>query len=117
MICCGQEYKNLKIWSSKSSNLFLIGSSDTGSFKYIGLNLKNTEKDGITIDQFDYASSLTHISVSCEKYSKKSSAQSGNEKVEYRSLIEQLNWIDTKTRPDILFDVCELSISRIKMLL
>ena len=90
MICCGQEYQNLKIWSSKSSNLILIGSS-TGSFKYIGLNLKNTEKDGITIDQFDYASSLTHISVSCEKYSKKSSALSEYEKVEYRSLIEQLN--------------------------
>ena len=103
------KFENMVI--QKLTNLFLIGSSDTGSFKYIGLNLKNTEKQGITIDQFDYASSLAHISVSCERSAKKSSALSENEKVEYRSLIGQLNWIGTQTRPDILFDVCELSVN------
>ena len=41
----------------------------------------------------------------------RSSLLSSSEKTEYRSLVGQLNWIGTQTRPDILFDVCDLSTS------
>ena len=39
----------------------------------------------------------------------KSSELSDSERKEFRSLIGQSSWIATQTRPDIAFDVCELS--------
>ena len=91
-------------------NLFLIGNSSEGSFKYIGLHV-DSEKTRSTIDQLDYASTLHPIQISCKRASMKTSNISEKERVEYRSLVGQLNWIGTQTRPDILFDVCDLSSS------
>ena len=34
-----------------------------------------------------------------------------NEKTAFRSLVGQLNWITTNTRPDIAYEVCDLSTS------
>ena len=95
----------------KLEDLFLIGSSGTGSFKYIGLRINNNCMKETTIDQLDYASTLKPIPISCERAGKKLSELSSSEKVEYRSLIGQLNWIGTQTRPDILFDVGDLCSS------
>ena len=94
----------------KLENLFLIGNSSEGSFKYIGLHIYS-QSNCSTIDQLEYASNLDPVKISCKRASMKSSNISENERVEYRSLLGQLNWIGTLTRPDILFDVCDLSSS------
>ena len=88
-------------------DLFLIGSSVSKSFKYIGLNLEQCTSGGITLDQFQYAASLRPIDV-CRQRTKQGEL-SEQEKREYRALTGQLNWIAMQTRPDIAFDVCELS--------
>ena len=101
-------FYNLVIQKLKTK--FLIGSSASSSFTYIGLQIKSYD-DGITVDQIQYASSLTPIIISQERALQKTSQLLDSEKRSYRALVGQLNWIATHTRPDIAFDTCELSVS------
>ena len=101
----------LKSVINKLSDLFLIGGSAAKSFKYIGLNVVSTTCGVITVDQFQYASSSKPIPVSHQRATMKTSELSAPEKKEFQALIGQLNWNVTHTRPDIAFDVCELTLS------
>ena len=94
----------------KLKNKFLIGNSASMAFKYVGLNIESTN-EGFLVDQLQYASGLQPISISRARAMKKGSDLSEDEKTEYRALVGQLNWIATNTRPDIAFDICELSVS------
>ena len=89
---------------------FLVGSSASGAFKYVGLNIMSN-MDGITVDQIQYASTLSAVEVSYARSMQKKSELSEQEKAGYRALIGQLSWMSTHTRPDIAYDTCELSIS------
>ena len=89
---------------------FLVGSSASGSFKYLGLNVM-VSKDGIAVDQVQYASSLSTVELSYSRAMQKNSELSEQEKAGYRALIGQLSWMSTHTRPDIAYDTCELSIA------
>lgn len=93
------------------SQVFLIGSSESKALKYVGLNILSYEDGSITLDQFQYASTLTPVTVSRQRAAVKSGELSESERSEYRALVGQLNWITTHTRPDIAFDVCELSVA------
>ena len=88
---------------------FLIGSSASVTFTYVGLSIKSYE-DGITIDQTEYISSLTPIPICRARASQKKSHLLQPEKVAYRALVGQLNWVATHTRPDIAFETCQLSV-------
>ena len=65
---------------------------------------------GICLDQMHYISTLKPISLSRQRASKTTSELSEREKQEFRCALGQLNWIATSSRPDIAFDVCQLSV-------
>lgn len=88
--------------------IFQIGSAEDGSFKYVGLNI-DSAGNGFTVDQLKYASTLNPVVISQRRIKAKTSALMEGERRDYRSAVGQLNWISTQTRPDISFDVCELS--------
>ena len=88
---------------------FLVGATDSGNFKYVGLNIKQ-EADGISLDQESYIKSLNQVEICQRKSQKKDMSLNDEETHKYRSVVGQLNWIGTQTRPDISFDVCLLSM-------
>lgn len=95
----------------KLSDMFLIGSSEYRSFKYVGLNVVTSNLGCISVDQLQYISSLAAISISRERTGQKDSPLTDGERADFRALLGQLNWVATHTRPDIAFEVCQLSVS------
>ena len=93
---------------------FLIGSSASVNFTYVGLSIKSYG-DGLTIDQDQYIDSLAPIPISKERLAEKNDCENNKlkekEKKAYRALVGQLNWVATHTRPDVAFETCILSIS------
>ena len=65
---------------------FLIGSSASTSFTYIGLQIRSYN-DGITVDQIQYADSLTSILISQERSLQKNSPLIESEQKSYRALV------------------------------
>ncbi|XP_066911985.1 uncharacterized protein [Clytia hemisphaerica] len=87
---------------------FEIGTEETGSFKYLGLNITQT-KNGIQIEQTRYCQSIKPIPVSKERKTQRNLPLGSGETKQLRMLVGQMNWAATQTRPDILFDCCELA--------
>ena len=86
---------------------FKIGSTGKVNFTYVGLRV-NSYTDGLTIDQEHYIESIHTIPISKERLLEKESQLNKKELANFRTLIGQLSWVSTHTRPDIAFETCEL---------
>ena len=91
----------------KLINKFRIGSSAKITFTYVGINF-NAYGDGLTMDQDHYIQSMTKIPISTARETEKDCELTKEEKKSFRTLIGQLSWVSTHTRPDVAFETCEL---------
>ena len=88
--------------------VFCVGNSESGTLKYVGLNIENGERSFL-VHQIPYASTLSTVVMSHRRMQNKDALLTEDEKWKFRSIVGQLSWISTQTRPDVAFDVCELS--------
>ena len=101
-------FKNKIVESVKCK--FEIGNEACSAFKYLGLDVTQSN-EGITLQQKTYMNSLSPIPITRARASRKEDMLNKDESDGLRSLIGQLNWLSTQTRPDISYDVLELSSS------
>ena len=93
------------------ANKYKVGKRQTDNFKYVGLNISNTEK-GIIIDQEQYGESLEEIHIPLHRKGDKQSPLNKEEQEYLMSVAGQINWLATQTRPDLSYEALELNMAK-----
>ena len=87
---------------------FLVGSWQSEQFKYVGYQITQSG-DGIRLSRDDYIDSaeVPDIPVGRKRWTE--AKLSDEESTQYRSMVGTLNWVVQGTRPDLAFDMFDLS--------
>ena len=86
--------------------MFRLGSFSQVTFTSVGINF-NAYKDGVTMDQDHYVSSIDKIPISPAREGETSDLTIA-EKRAFRSLVGQINWVSIHTRPDMALETSKL---------
>ena len=87
---------------------FDVGKEADCIFKYVGIETEQSAV-GITVKQKSYLDSVDSIPLSLGRASRKYDNLNTQEAEKLRSLVGQLNWLCTQSRPDACYDVLEIS--------
>ena len=87
---------------------FKVGKQQEGVFKYIGLDMCNTDK-GLFIQQQSYVDEMKPMEISTKRKQDRQAFLNKEEIRKFRGKVGQLNWISTQSRPDVTYDVLCLS--------
>ena len=107
-ILCGTD-SFLKNLVAQVKSRFKVSSECEGLFIYIGLQIKQ-DNETIVVSQESFANRLTQMGLINQDTSSQSPL-TNEESRELKSLAGQLMWISSHTRPDLAYDVCDLSTS------
>ena len=88
---------------------FIAGKRQETAFKYVGYQLTQLQSGNIVMDQNSYVESIIVHTLSAERQMQKLQELTGDEMTKYRSMVGSLNWIVHGTRPDMAFQLLELS--------
>lgn len=88
---------------------FAAGTAYEDLFRYVGLNIKQ-HPGKITVDQNHFIERIEMIPITSNRLSQKGEPLTDEERTQYRALVGQVNWTSNQTRPDLNFEVVELSI-------
>ena len=114
IICChvddflhaGDE--DIEVIMNNLRSRFLAGKIDEGHFDYIGFRL-DQESDNIVLDQSNYVEKIRNVVINPTRARNKQDVLSIEEQSEYRKLVGQLNWVVQGTRPDMAFELIDMS--------
>ena len=88
---------------------FVAGKLLESDFSYVGFQVKQNSK-GIMIDQTQYLEQMKVPVVPAERKLNKMEELTSSEYTLFRSVVGSMNWVGHGTRPDILFELIELSM-------
>lgn len=89
---------------------FKISKTEEQNFKYIGLNITH-QSGAITVNQNTFIDDLEAIPINPKRSTQKFDSLNKVEAQQYRTAVGQINWIASTTRPDVMYDLLELSMS------
>ena len=103
----GNEEFNKKVMKPLKRS-FKFGSEEEGQFRYVGLNMKQTESD-ITVDQRHYVLNMKEPDLSNLSHLQSSDILDDYGQTEFRSAVAKLATVAYTSRPDYCFEVKSLS--------
>lgn len=92
----------------KLRNRFLAGKIEKEEFAYIGFNITQNS-NGIQLDHSKFINKLNQIRIEPSRASQKHSFLTTEEQKTYRKIVGQLNWAVQGSRPDLAFELVDLS--------
>ena len=81
---------------------------ETLNFNYIGFKVAQN-RDVIVLNQSNYATDIQNITIDPNRAQNKQSSLTSEEQTKYRQLIGQINWAVQGNRPDMAFELIDLS--------
>lgn len=87
---------------------FVAGKLEEGRFTYVGFEIIQTQR-GITLDQSEYVREIEVAVVPTGRAVDKTRELNKKEKTSLRACVGRLNWAVQGTRPDMAFDMIDLS--------
>ena len=94
--------------TKKLCSRFLSGKNVETEFKYTGYQITQSDA-GIIMDQNSYIAEIPTVALSANREMQKNEHLNSEEATQYRSLVGSLNWLVQGTRPDLFFQLIELS--------
>ena len=114
MICCHVDDflhagdQNFEKLMGKLRERFSAGKIEAGTFKYIGFQIQQSP-DKIVLDHSDYVENMKNVTLHPGRASEKTENLNETEQTLYRQLIGQLNWAVQGSRPDMAYEMIDMS--------
>jgi transposase InsO family protein len=92
----------------KVLSIFQVGKSEVNSFLYTGFQIQQC-KQGISLNQSEYVSRIDIPVLDAARLLDKESELEPKELTIYRMMVGSTNWVSRASRPDLCFDMVNLS--------
>ena len=92
----------------KLTEIFLMGKTETGKFKYVGFQIDKIN-DGIQVNQNEFANGLEVLTIKPERAKEVDDNLTEEEKSMPRKVAGKIGWLGRGSRPDLVFSQIEMS--------
>lgn len=93
---------------AKLRQRFVAGRLSCKQFSYVGFQISQNN-EGIMLEQNNYVQNIPHGDLTMQRVAQKQAELNCSEYTELRQIVGKLNWVVHGSRPDISYDVVDLS--------